>query len=157
MGDPCTISRRLRVGDWSRFDRHVQRGEGCWNWTGPVDADGYARFHFGGGSSPAARAAWQFHYDTVLESRLLIRRKCRSRLCVRPDHHALTSRLMLEREQVGDSAQTEALRAACRTLRKLGGHSAARTGSILGLTADRVYELCRETADEARRRVRGTT
>lgn len=48
------------------------------------------------------------------------------------------------------------LRAACRHLRERGGHSAARVGAILGLTADRVRDLCRETADEARQRARGT-
>lgn len=59
-------------------------------------------------------------------------------------------------DRAGHAAQTAALRAACRSLRKLGGHSAARTGWILGLTADRVRELCKETVDEARQRARGT-
>jgi hypothetical protein len=48
------------------------------------------------------------------------------------------------------------LREACRSLRRLGGHSVARVGAIFGLTSDQVYKLCKPTAEEARRRVRGT-
>ncbi len=70
-------------------------GDGCWEWQGRIDKDGYGRF----GRAMAHRVAYKIanprHNDT-----LAIDHTCRNRRCCRPSHlEAVTTQENLRRRQ----------------------------------------------------------
>lgn len=73
-----------------RFWAKVQRGEGCWEWTGSRDAGGYGTFNLGkeyprGVTTKAHRISYEFAVGPIPDG-LQIDHLCRNRGCVRPDH-----------------------------------------------------------------------
>jgi hypothetical protein len=67
----------------------VEKGEGCWRWTGPRSPDGYGYFSLGGKTVLAHRHAYQLSHGTDLKG-LRVHRLCTDRSCVRPDHLEVT-------------------------------------------------------------------
>src|SRR4051794_26826370 len=63
----------------------IEKGEGCWRWTGARNPDGYGQFSRGGKTVLAHRHAYQLCHGTDLKG-LRVRRLCPDRSCVRPDH-----------------------------------------------------------------------
>lgn len=64
-----------------RFWAKVQRGGGCWLWTGATAATGYGMFD----GRTAHRTSYQLTVGPI-EPGLVIDHLCRVRNCVRPDH-----------------------------------------------------------------------
>lgn len=73
-----------------RFWNRVERANGCWKWTGHIDAKGYARFKADGSDRFAHRYSYELHHGPIAEG-MDIDHKCRNRSCVNPDHlHAVS-------------------------------------------------------------------
>jgi len=71
-----------------RFCAKVQKGPGCWIWTGSSDKDGYGQIREAGRGSPllkAHRVSWEMVNGPIPEG-LCLRHRCDNPPCVRPDH-----------------------------------------------------------------------
>lgn len=75
--------RRVSVrGDfWS----HVQKSDGCWEWVGARNPNGYGNHHAQGRTRKAHRVSWEMEYGPIPEGMLVLHR-CDNPPCVRPDH-----------------------------------------------------------------------
>lgn len=58
---------------------------GCWEWTGKVRKDGYAKIKVDGRTTYAHRFAYQ-HFLGVFADDLVVDHRCRNRKCVNPEH-----------------------------------------------------------------------
>ena len=70
------------------FERHVQRGDGCWNWGGYLMKKNYGFTRIGGRGSKgvlAHRLSWMLHFGEIPDG-LHVCHKCDNPSCVRPDH-----------------------------------------------------------------------
>lgn len=75
-----------RTGDPSeRFWPRVQRTEGCWFWTGYINAYGYGRFSIRRRTYMAHRVSYELTYGAIPDG-LDVCHHCDNRPCVRPDH-----------------------------------------------------------------------
>lgn len=83
-----------------RFWPRVEKGDGCWEWTGSRDRDGYGKFQLklddGKVECRAHRASYCLNVGPIPPGRL-VRHKCDNPPCVRPDH--------LELGDAGDNAR----------------------------------------------------
>jgi hypothetical protein len=68
-----------------RFWNQVRRSEGCWEWIGIADADGYGKFTAAGKRSKAHRWAWTQTNGPIPEG-LNVLHHCDNPPCVRPEH-----------------------------------------------------------------------
>lgn len=70
-----------------RFWRFVQKGDGCWAWTGAIDKQtGYGRIGFDAGRTRGAhRVSYQLNVGPIPDG-LHVCHHCDNRKCVRPDH-----------------------------------------------------------------------
>jgi hypothetical protein len=59
---------------------------GCWNWTGPLDRDGYGSISVGGVLRHAHRALWIELRGPLPRELVLDHAVCQNRQCVNPDH-----------------------------------------------------------------------
>jgi hypothetical protein len=66
---------------------HVDAGHvtPCWEWTGCLDYDGYAKFNPDGKIIRAYRWAYTFYVGQIPEG-LVLDHVCRNRPCVNPEH-----------------------------------------------------------------------
>ena len=76
-----------------RFDAMVEKGPGCWQWTGSTTRMGYGHFSvmtLGEGRQmiPAHRFAWEQACGAIPDG-VDVLHLCGNRICVRPDHLAL--------------------------------------------------------------------
>lgn len=74
-----------------RFWRYVEKTDGCWNWTGYLNATGYGRLNIRRGVDRLAhRVSLAIHRGLDLEGwqygDLVVDHTCRNRACVNPDH-----------------------------------------------------------------------
>uniref|UniRef100_A0A6M3J6Y5 Putative homing endonuclease n=1 Tax=viral metagenome TaxID=1070528 RepID=A0A6M3J6Y5_9ZZZZ len=67
-----------------RFWSYVQKGEGCWLWTGGLNQTGYGKFWVNGRTVPAPRYAYESTYGPV--GAMFVCHHCDNPRCVRPDH-----------------------------------------------------------------------
>lgn len=65
---------------WSR----VERGAGCWLWSGPVEGRGFGVVWWEGRSDRAHRVAWRLTHGDPGTARVV--QTCGNRRCCRPDH-----------------------------------------------------------------------
>ena len=87
--------RALRERFWAK----VQKGAGCWLWTGCKGYDGYGHFRLGTRSATRAhRVSWELHYGPIPEG-LLVCHRCDNPTCVRPDHLVLGTSADNERDK----------------------------------------------------------
>lgn len=79
---------RIRATLEERFWAKVQRGEGCWEWTGARDKRGYG--HIGGrrseGSKLAHRVSWELANGTHAPKGMSVCHRCDNPPCVNPAH-----------------------------------------------------------------------
>lgn len=83
----CGIAcRNRRHGDpVTRFWSRVQKSDGCWEWQGPRDEDGYGLFKVGGKMVRANRHAYELSHGP-LPAGMLACHTCDNPPCVNPAH-----------------------------------------------------------------------
>lgn len=70
-----------------RFDKFVQKTDGCWIWTGFLDKAGYGQINRGNNRCIFAhRAAYVLHTLKEIPEGLEVCHHCDNPRCVRPDH-----------------------------------------------------------------------
>lgn len=72
----------------TRFWRKVDKGDGCWIWTGwnvPDKYGGRGKMHVNGKGHDTTRISWMLHFGAIPEG-LYICHTCDNGLCVRPEH-----------------------------------------------------------------------
>ena len=82
-GDPLVtkLGRPVEV----RFAEKIARSDGCWNWIGRKNKQGYGIFTIGHtGKALAHRFAWQLEHGSA--PMLHVLHKCDNPSCVRPEH-----------------------------------------------------------------------
>lgn len=68
-----------------RFWRRVEKSEGCWLWTGPLDQYGYGRLTVRDRHAAAHRVAWALTNGPI-PGGLQVLHRCDNPPCVCPDH-----------------------------------------------------------------------
>lgn len=94
-----------------RFWRKVQKGDGCWLWTGHVDAKGYGRFQVAPRQPvTASRFAYELTHGPIPQGEgyhgLCVMHVCDNPQCVRPDH----LRLGTQKDNIRDAARKGRIR-----------------------------------------------
>ena len=67
----------------NRFSK--MENDGCWNWIGTIDPDGYGRIRYNKKTNGAHRISWILNYGEIPKG-MVILHKCDNRRCVRIDH-----------------------------------------------------------------------
>lgn len=80
-------STPLLVRFWGRVDK----GPGCWLWTGFALYQGYGVLRFRGKKARAHRVAWMLTNGDIPEG-MFVCHRCDTPACVRPDHLFLGTR-----------------------------------------------------------------
>ena len=84
LWEPPTLSQRF----WAK----VERGQGCWYWTGARAPSGYGRTaRYGGGVMVAHVFAWEDTTGLTKPHDQELDHLCRNVHCVRPDHLELVT------------------------------------------------------------------
>jgi HNH endonuclease len=104
----------LYPGLAERFWQHVQRGDGCWLWTGRIGRKGYGvldapmpgrkrwRPH------TASRLSWEIHFGPIPDG-MDVLHHCDTPPCVRPDHLFLGTDVDNRRDQVAKGRHAKRL------------------------------------------------
>ena len=91
---PSMESERYRIGmarnrlplERSFWSRVHQPDEGCWDWQGSKDKEGYGLFSYKGKSQQAHRVALELSLGRPLAPGMFALHKCDRAPCCRPDH-----------------------------------------------------------------------
>ncbi len=67
-----------------QFWNRVQKTDGCWEWLGCVDKDGYGRFQINGVKWKTHRFSYELHKGPI--GNLCVCHSCDNTKCVNPDH-----------------------------------------------------------------------
>jgi hypothetical protein len=67
------------------LQRYLVDENGCWVYTGSLDALGYGNFYMQQSSYKAHRISYEVHKGKIPKG-LVIDHKCRKRSCINPDH-----------------------------------------------------------------------
>lgn len=122
---------------------------GCWQWTGYLMPNGYARISVNGERQYAHRVAYEAVLGPIPDG-LVIDHLCRNRGCVNPDHlEAVTQRTNVLR-----GVSFAAARA--RQVRCLRGHRFTKANTYVAGNGTRKCRKCRAAARaRSRRRTQG--
>ena len=75
----------LTQKDIERFERYVDKRDGCWGWNGSTGRSGYGKFHVNGMRIGAHRAAYIAFVGEIPEGGNVLHR-CDNPICVNPEH-----------------------------------------------------------------------
>ena len=85
----CSVLAQRRPSREERFWAKVAKTDGCWEWTGHRNADGYGILGTGPRGAVvhefAHRVSWQLHFGAIPDG-MLVCHHCDNPPCVRPDH-----------------------------------------------------------------------
>lgn len=84
-GSPHVSRPCLHLPVEQKFWLYVSKKEGCWEWGGYKDKDGYGKLRVGKTNRSAHRISWELHHGEIPPS-LFVLHKCNNPSCVRPDH-----------------------------------------------------------------------
>ena len=100
------LAKELKVK--KRFMKYVSiNPNGCWDWTGGKNRQGYGHFHLDG-DWRAHRAAWLLFKGPLPE--LQLDHLCRNRACVNPEHlEPVTNRINVMRGILGEVSRARQL------------------------------------------------
>lgn len=82
MSDERLSPERLVERFWAKVD---QGADGCWEWRGVRQRNGYGQLSVAGRNALAHRVAWELSNGPI-PAGLWVLHKCDNRPCVRPDH-----------------------------------------------------------------------
>lgn len=71
--------------DWIKQDKYIEDENGCWNWKGPTQKDGYGACGLRAGTTLAHRAFFQIIIAKI-PSGMELDHLCKNRKCVNPHH-----------------------------------------------------------------------
>jgi hypothetical protein len=129
---------------WPRVDK----GEGCWLWTGGVEGGGYGSIKKKG-HHLAHRFSWELHYGEIPDG-LYVCHKCDNPPCVRPDHlflgtHQDNMRDMAEkgrrRSGRGNTKLTKQQVAAIRSRYSPGAVTYEQLGAEYGVSSGAINHI----------------
>lgn len=70
-----------------RFERHVERTNGCWIWKGNRNQAGYGQFRIGRKGGTVSVHRWSYeHYVGKIPPGMMVCHDCDNPSCVNPDH-----------------------------------------------------------------------
>jgi hypothetical protein len=87
-GDPTEIRQHQIHGKAleERIDAYIDAyGDGCWEWIGTQNGQGYGVLRVGEGNQLAHRLSWEREYGKIPRGMYVLHR-CDNRGCVRPEH-----------------------------------------------------------------------
>lgn len=93
---------------WARVDIS-DASDGCWEWTGNRDPNGYGRIGIGQTPVLVHRLSWELAYGPLPEGACVLHR-CDNPPCVRPDHLFLGDRADNMRDAVSKGRQIQGVR-----------------------------------------------
>lgn len=136
-----------------RFWPRVEKTDGCWLWTGPVQGNnGYGSFHYLGKLIGAHRFSWILHRGPVV-GRANVLHRCDTPTCVNPDHLFLGTHAenMADRNAKGRTARGERIAVSRLTdsqvleMRRLRGEGMSETalGRLFGVNRSTAHCVVR--------------
>ena len=155
------LSRRRPLTE--RFhERAPSSGDGCWEWLGDRDENGYGRLlkgvALGHGYVYAHRLAYELAYGVPPGDRV-VRHICDNPSCVRPDHLVLGSQAenVADRVERGRQHRGERTGGVKLTAKQvIAIRQAFATGTISASALGRAYGVSRQTVRDAVNRVTWT-
>lgn len=134
----------------NRFWERVKKGDGCWEWIGKRNPQGYGVVWFHGAHWRAHRLAWHLTNSAVPEL-LDVLHRCDNPACVRPEHLFLGTDKdnSIDRERKGRGKRRNKLGQA-----DVAAIVAARAAGVSGLALARKYGVTHRTIYDAVRRVK---
>jgi hypothetical protein len=71
--------------DWVNTGKYIENANGCWDWQGALQKDGYGTCGLRAGTTLAHRAFYQILVGKILDG-LELDHLCKNRKCVNPKH-----------------------------------------------------------------------
>lgn len=154
---PCADIGRSRAPEITRFWRHVEKGEGCWNWIGCTELE-YGSFYRADKSKiHTHRMAWILECGAIPDGKWVLHH-CDNRACVRASHLWLGTAQDNIADMVSKGRHLDGRKKAGEKMRGEGHFRAKLTeadvlnirrsyskGQVTGTELGRRYGVCQST------------
>lgn len=144
-------TKRVRPIDASPTNRfwwyaNSEDRDGCWEWTGMVNDQGYGIIPIGGKHHRAHRFSWEIHHGPIPEGAVLDHFRCYNRRCVNPEHLRMTDKL--------HNCQNRAAATSKSGYRNVYGTPSGRFSVMMRANHQAYYGGTFDTAEQADERAR---